>query len=116
MFKFSRMTLAIPFAALLALPCAFAQSGPTTADPKVNAQPSANMSAAASGSMETAPSEAADGGKPAMEVDTNFDGQVSRDEAAAEGMNDSDFDAGDADANGLMSKAEYDNALEQMKK
>ncbi len=115
MFKYSRTMLAIPLAALLALPCAFAQSGPTTADPKVNAQPNANMSAAASGNMETAPSEAAAGGKPAAEVDTNFDGQVSRDEAATQGMSDADFDAGDADANGLMSKAEYDNALAKMK-
>lgn len=110
----NRTSLAATIAALVAMPLAFAQSG--TADPKVNTQPNANQSAAAAGTMEPAPSEAAEGGKPAAEVDTNFDGSVSRDEASAMGMADVDFDAGDVDANGLMSESEYENALGKMKK
>lgn len=110
----NRRTLAATIAALVAMPFAFAQS--VAADPKVNTQPNANQSAAAAGTVEPAPSEAADGGKPAAEIDTNFDGNVSRDEAAAMGMNDADFDSGDVDANGLMTESEYENALGKMKK
>jgi len=97
----NRTSLAATVAALVAMPFAFAQST-GAADPKVNAQPSANMSAAAAGTAAPAPSSAA--------VDTNFDGQVSRDEAVTAGMADVDFDTGDKDANGLMSQAEYDAA------
>jgi len=104
---------AVMAAMLVAVPVAMAQGSP--ADPKVNAQPGANESAAASGTMDQAPSEAAEGGQPAAEVDTNFDGSISRDEAASQGVSDADFDAGDKDGDGLMSKAEYESALAAQK-
>lgn len=96
--NFNRTSLAATVAALVAMPFAFAQS----ADPKVNAQPDANKSAAAAGTATPAPSSAA--------VDTNFDGNVSRDEAVTAGMADVDFDTADTDANGLMTLAEYESA------
>ncbi len=110
----NRTAIAALLAASVAMPFALAQSG-SAADPKVNTQPNANQSAAAAGTMDPAPSEAAMGGKPAAEIDVNFDGSVSRDEAATQGMSDADFDAGDVDGNGLMSKSEYENALTNAK-
>ncbi len=95
---FNRTSLIAAIAALAAMPFAFAQSG--AADPKVNAQPNANQSAAAAGTQAPAPSSAA--------IDTNFDGKVSRDEAVTSGMADVDFDAADTDADGLMTIAEYE--------
>jgi hypothetical protein len=82
------------------MPLAFAQTG--AADPKVNAQPNANQSAAAAGTPAPAPSAAS--------VDTNFDGNVSRDEAVTAGMADASFDSADSDANGLLSIAQYESA------
>jgi len=99
--NFNRTSLAATVAALVAMPLAFAQST-GAADPKVNTQPGANMSAAAAGTVAPAPSTAA--------VDTNFDGHVSRDEAVTAGMADVDFDMTDTDANGLMSVTEYETA------
>jgi len=96
---FNRTSLAT-IAALAAMPFAFAQTG--AADPKVNTQPNANQSAAAAGTLAPAPSSAA--------VDSNFDGNVSRDEAVTAGMVDADFDTGDTDADGMMSMAEYEAA------
>jgi len=97
---FNRTSRIAAIAALAAMPFAFAQTG--AADPKVNAQPDANQSAAAAGTPTPAPSSAA--------VDTNFDGKVSRDEAVTAGMADADFDTGDTDGDGLMSLAEYETA------
>ncbi len=94
---FNRTSLAT-IAALAAMPFAFAQTG--AADPKANTQPNANQSAAAAGTPAPAPSSAA--------VDTNFDGNVSRDEAVTAGMADVDFDTADSDADGMMSIAEYE--------
>lgn len=111
----NRTSLLATVAALTAMPFAFAQST-GAADPKVNTQPNANQSAAASGTNDPAPSDAAQGGRSASEVDTNFDGSVSRDEASATGMADADFDSGDVDGNGLMSESEYENALGKTKK
>jgi len=99
--NFNRTSLAATVAAMVAMPFAFAQST-GAADPKVNAQPDANTSAAAAGTAAPAPSSAA--------IDTNFDGNVSRDEAVTAGMADVAFDTADTDANGLMSLAEYETA------
>lgn len=98
MTTFNRTSLVATLAAVVAMPFAFAQNG--AADPKVNAQPSANQAAAAAGTAAPAPSSAA--------VDTNFDGNVSRDEAVTAGMADADFDAADTDADGLMTVAEFE--------
>ncbi len=99
--NFSCTSLVATAAALVAMPFAFAQST-GAADPKVNTQPGANASAAAAGTAAPAPSSAA--------VDTNFDGNVSRDEAVTAGMADVDFDATDSDFDGLISVAEYETA------
>lgn len=111
----NRMSLLATAAALAVMPFAYAQST-GAADPKVNTQPNANQSAAAAGTNDPAPSDAAQGSMSSSDVDTNFDGSVSRDEAFATGMADADFDAGDIDSNGLMSASEYENARGKTKK
>ena len=104
-----RMVQSCLLAGAFAMPAAFAQA--STPAPMHEGSVKEPMAT-------TAPAPAAIAVKPMgwKDLDTNKDGQISKNEAAADATLNTDFDSADTDKNGSLSRAEFKKYASGMKK
>lgn len=103
MIQFRRSIALTAFALAFAVPAAFAQTGSPAAAPT-----GSQAAAVAPASPAGVAGDPAKGEKNWAQLDSNGDGNVSRDEAAADAMWSEHFANADANADGALSRAEFD--------